>query len=298
MEELALGRVDVLAAQRVVLAQLARLEADDPAARVGEREHQPLREVVVPARVRQPGGAQLVGREALLPRLRGERRPPARGRAGTRGRSPRRARGSRGTRAPAHRRPSPRGGARRTLPPGRARRAAARAACRASSSRGEVSSYSSVTRNRSASHSTRLGEVEVLRLAHERDHVAALAAAEAVVELVDRVDREARRPLLVERAAARVAGAGAAERRAAGDDLDHVGRGDRLPHRRVLDRGPLERLSVRRARSGRSCRRRSDADLVLGVAALDEVVEDPRDRRVRALVLRRAHARRGRRART
>ena len=30
----------------------------------------------------------------------------------------------------------------------------------------------------------RLGEVEVLRLADERDHVAALAAAEAVVELV------------------------------------------------------------------------------------------------------------------
>ena len=40
-EELALGRVDVLRAQRVVLAQPPRLEAAHAAARVGEREEQP-----------------------------------------------------------------------------------------------------------------------------------------------------------------------------------------------------------------------------------------------------------------
>ena len=66
VEELALGRVDVLASQRVVLAQLARLEPDDAAARVGEREHQALRKVVVAARVDEPGRLQLVGREAAL----------------------------------------------------------------------------------------------------------------------------------------------------------------------------------------------------------------------------------------
>src|SRR5215210_4497133 len=44
----------------------------------------------------------------------------------------------------------------------------------------------------------RAGEVEVLRLLDERDQVAALPAAEAVEELVGGIDREARRPLLVE----------------------------------------------------------------------------------------------------
>ena len=48
----------------------------------------------------------------------------------------------------------------------------------------------------------RADEVEVLRLADERDDVAALPAAEAVVELLDRVDGERRRLLLVERTAA------------------------------------------------------------------------------------------------
>ena len=53
VEELALRRVDVLPAERVVSAQLPRLEADDSTARVREREHQPLREVVAAPRVRQ-----------------------------------------------------------------------------------------------------------------------------------------------------------------------------------------------------------------------------------------------------
>ena len=68
-----------------------------------------------------------------------------------------------------------------------------------------------------------LDEVEPLRLLHERDQVAALAAAEAVVELPDRVDGEARRLLLVERAAAAPLGACAPKLRARADDLDHVG---------------------------------------------------------------------------
>ena len=51
----------------------------------------------------------------------------------------------------------------------------------------------------------RLGEVEILRLLDEADDVAALPAAEAVVELVDGIDGEARRPFLVEGAAPREA---------------------------------------------------------------------------------------------
>ena len=46
-EELALGRVDVLGAQRVVLAQLPRLEPAHAPARVGQREEQAPVEVVV-----------------------------------------------------------------------------------------------------------------------------------------------------------------------------------------------------------------------------------------------------------
>ena len=41
VEELPHGRVDVLAAQRIVLVKLARLEADDPAAGIRQWEHQP-----------------------------------------------------------------------------------------------------------------------------------------------------------------------------------------------------------------------------------------------------------------
>ena len=46
----------------------------------------------------------------------------------------------------------------------------------------------------------RLAEVEPLGLHHELEDVAARAAAEAVVELLDRVDPERRRALVVERA--------------------------------------------------------------------------------------------------
>ena len=93
-----------------------------------------------------------------------------------------------------------------------------------------------------------LGEVEVLGLADERDHVAALAAAEAVVQLVGRIDGEARRPLLVEGTAAGVAGAGLAQRRPPRDDLHHVGCCDDLPHRCLLDPGHQRRSAYWRAK--------------------------------------------------
>src|SRR5439155_24280733 len=89
-----------------------------------------------------------------------------------------------------------------------------------------------------------LGKVESFRLADEGDEVAALAAAEAVEELVGGVHGEARRPLLVERAAAGPARPDAAERRSCRDDLDHVGGRDHL-----LDRGLLDQCHARAKRS-------------------------------------------------
>jgi hypothetical protein len=68
----------------------------------------------------------------------------------------------------------------------------------------------------------RLGEAQPLLLLDELDRVAADAAAEAVVELLLRVDRERRRALLVERAEADPAGALAAQVGVGGDDLDDV----------------------------------------------------------------------------
>ena len=153
VEELALRRVDVLALQRIVVVQLARLEADDPAARVGEREHQARREVVAAARVRQPGGAQLVAREALLARLPREPAP---------GREPEPELAADLLAEPAAREvlahgrarlPSPRGGARRTTSPGRAPRAAGRAASATPRAAARSPRTRASTRNRSASHS-------------------------------------------------------------------------------------------------------------------------------------------------
>ena len=108
-EELALGRVHVLRRDRVVVAHAPRTEAEHPAARVGEREDEPARVVVVPAPVDEPGGHELVLREALRARLLGEhgaaRREPEAVRAADL--LPSRAR--RGRRAPARRPPTPRG---------------------------------------------------------------------------------------------------------------------------------------------------------------------------------------------
>ena len=83
----------------------------------------------------------------------------------------------------------------------------------------------------------RLREVELLGLANEGDDVAALPAAEAIEELLGRVDGEARSLLVVEGAEARVARAGTAELRPRRNDLDHVGRFDGLANRCFLDPG-------------------------------------------------------------
>ena len=187
--------------KRVVLAELARLKADHSAARVCEREHEPLREVVGTARGHEPRRLELVEREAALARLVREslaRRQsetellgdllaePASGEilANRRGaipvpQEPLEVRGRLvedgvETLAPAARFLYPR----RCL--------------------------LDLDRNPEPLCEPLDGadEVEVLRLADERDDVPALPAAEAVVELLDRVDRERRRLLLVERAAA------------------------------------------------------------------------------------------------
>ena len=80
-------------------------------------------------------------------------------------------------------------------------------------------------------------EVEALGLLHEREDVAGGLAAEAVVDLLARVDPERRRALVVERAQALVAaGPGAAQLGARGDELDHV---DRVAHA-VLGLGGVE----------------------------------------------------------
>src|SRR4051812_2339375 len=69
----------------------------------------------------------------------------------------------------------------------------------------------------------RLREAHPLGLLHEREAVAALPAAEAVIELVGGVDPERRGPLVVERAQALVAvRSGALELGSRPDQLDHV----------------------------------------------------------------------------
>src|SRR5205814_889253 len=75
LEQPAFGRVDVLRLERIVFAQLARLEAEHAPARVGEREHDALREVVVPATVDEARGEQLLLREPALGSLLRERLP-------------------------------------------------------------------------------------------------------------------------------------------------------------------------------------------------------------------------------
>src|SRR5204862_353040 len=74
----------------------------------------------------------------------------------------------------------------------------------------------------------RLSEVELLGLAHEGDQVAALGAAEAVEELVGRIDGEARRLFVVEGTEAGVARARAAQLRARREDRDAVDEADDL----------------------------------------------------------------------
>ena len=68
----------------------------------------------------------------------------------------------------------------------------------------------------------RVGEREPLLLLDELDHVAPHPAAEAVVELLRRVDRERGRTLVVKRTEAGEPGAGAAQVGVRGDHLDDV----------------------------------------------------------------------------
>jgi hypothetical protein len=65
-EELALGGVQVL--RRAAVGHRPRAEADDAAADVGQREHDPLAEAVGPVLAEQPGGVQLAVGEAGAPR--------------------------------------------------------------------------------------------------------------------------------------------------------------------------------------------------------------------------------------
>jgi len=62
--------------ERVVVAKTTGLEADHAAAGIREGEHQAEREVVVPALVREPCGADLLRAEAALARLCDEPLPP------------------------------------------------------------------------------------------------------------------------------------------------------------------------------------------------------------------------------
>src|SRR4029077_15384154 len=72
LEEVAFRRVDVLGLQRVVLAQLAGLEAEYAAARAGEREYDALGEVVVAPPVHQAGGQEFLLCEPALHGLLGQ----------------------------------------------------------------------------------------------------------------------------------------------------------------------------------------------------------------------------------
>ena len=81
-----------------------------------------------------------------------------------------------------------------------------------------------------------LGEVAGLELHHELEDVAADPTAEAVVQLLRRLDREARRLLVVERAARHRADALLAHLAGArGDQLDEVGALAHLFDRRAVD---------------------------------------------------------------
>ena len=186
LEAVALRRVDVLGLQRIVLAQLARLEAEHAPARVGEREDDALREVVVAAAVDEPGGEQLLAGElALMGLLR--QRLRARREA-----EPERAADLLAEPSPGEVRP-------RVLGAGRIPQAALVERRRRREQLAEPVAPPPLgldARRRLlvleldpeavGEPFDGAGEVEVLRLLDERDQVAAGAAAEAVVELVDR----------------------------------------------------------------------------------------------------------------
>jgi hypothetical protein len=227
LEELALGRVQVL--RRLAAGHLAGAEPPYPAAYVGEREHQPAAKAIdrpAPSPPREAGLSELRRREPLgergrahpVPRRRREPEPevvsrligdPALGeirpgRLGLGGIPQVAAVELRGV-VEQPEEPRPLGAAAVVL------------------GRGLLVLEPDAVAVGERLDSPR--EVEVLGLADERDVVAAALAAEAVVDLLHGVDRERRGALVVERAAAHVAGAGAAKRGAAADEVDHVDRG-------------------------------------------------------------------------
>ena len=166
-------------------------------------------------------------------------------------------RGRRGSRARRRRSRTPRGGARRTWPPDRAAGRAAHAACAARSCSGEVSSYSSWTPKRSASHS--IAPTKSRFSCFSTNVIASPPSPQPKHLKVPAVgrDAEARRLLLVERAETDVAAPGLPQARVALDERDDVGRGlDRLD-RCVLDPRHQSVSQRTRARSGRSSRRRT-----------------------------------------
>jgi hypothetical protein len=204
VEHVVVGRVEVLR-PAIVGPQRTRAEPQHPAALVAQREHDPAAEAIdhpaaVAARLRQPAPQQLLLRVPGAPRRlhhpveRGGREPdavlaqrallqPAPGevRAGRRGLAA----------LPQHadvvgggalqQRQQPVG----ALAAGRRRRVLGLALELHPVAVGE--------------RLQRAREVEPLGLHHEREDIAPRAAAEAVVELLHRVDPERRRPLVVER---------------------------------------------------------------------------------------------------
>ena len=235
LEELALGRVDVLALERVVVAEAPRLEPDHPAARIREREHQPEREEVVAALVGEAGCTDLLQRESALASLRDE---------ACAAREPEAELTSDLVSQPAACEVLAYGRARLRLPQyalevrGRLFEQRAEPLPPAADGIGLRRGFLVLEGHAEpvGEPLDRAGEVEVLGFLDEADDVAALAAAEAVVQLVDGVDGEARSPFLVEGAPAREACArGAPEGGPERHDLDDVRGCLHLGDARVLD---------------------------------------------------------------
>jgi hypothetical protein len=95
----------------------------------------------------------------------------------------------------------------------------------------------------------RVEEFEAVVVDQERDRGAVRAAAEAVVELLGRRNGEARRALIVERAARREFLALALERHARGDHLDDVGAREQVVDESVGDAGHRYQDATRRTRA-------------------------------------------------
>ena len=209
--QLALGRVDVL--RLLVGQQRPRAEPLHPPARVADREHDPRAEAVVVALAllalqHQPRRLDLLDRVARLLAAHQHRVPgrPARSRPRTRASTSlaQPAPGQVLARLRRLRRVAQEA-SRRSPPCARAARSAARALARCSSARGSSCLALELDPVAVGQRLDRVGERQPLLLLDELDHVAADPAAEAVVELLLRVDRERRRALVVERAQAREA---------------------------------------------------------------------------------------------